>query len=376
MFVPIKLPQSNTAADILLHLLSLGASSIKITAAFIRECSGHLYVEAISPEIVRRSLAGVSAFVRWREGILLVPIQERVELLGKSGFNRLTSDWVRVKRGLYRHDLGYVLRHENFSSKITFALVPRLSYNPYSANPKAGTKRQAAPTGTRPSKALLDLDRARQIDKVESSRSHNDYLKFQGKHFRGGLLIRQHSGHDLITKNVTPRYEEIQFFRASPCVGLSVIRKWQIADSLATLQAGNRVEILTGELKGSLAVVDDIQDNISNVRPLNLSGDTGIGHETLQLPIKHVRKAFLPGDFVQVRHGVDAGNRGYVTTTSEPAGGPMVTFYRHDSLLKHIPSVSLPFGSPIKMEDAYRIFLQHSMRPFRSDFLPISNLSS
>jgi hypothetical protein len=256
-----------------------------------------------------------------------------------SEFDVFTSDWVRVKRGLYRHDLGCILGHENFSSKVTFAVVPRLSYNRDPTHAKAGTKRQAP--GTRPSQALLDVDRAQRIGKVQSSRSRNGYLKFQGMYFHGRLLIRQYSVHDLITKGVTPRYDEIQFFRASPRFDLSIIRNWQITDSLATLQAGNRVEILTGELKGSLALVNDIQDNILKVKPLDLSEDTGIRHEILQLPMQHVRKLFLPGDFVQVRHGRDAGNRGYVITTSEPAGEPMVTFYRHDSLIGNVPLVSL-----------------------------------
>jgi transcription elongation factor SPT5 len=340
VFVPIKPPQSNVATNILSHLILPGAGSVSITAAFVRDClPGHIYIEATSPEVVRRSLVGMSAFVRWREGILLVPIPERIQLLRMSEFDAFASDWVRVKRGLYRHDLGFVLGHENFSSSVTFAVVPRLSYNPDSTHAKTGTKRQASPT--RPSQALLDVDRARRLGKVQGSRSRKGYLKFQGMYFHGGLLIRQHSVHDLIAKGVTPRYHEIQLFRASPCIDLSIIRNWQIADSLANLQAGNRVEILTGELKGSLALVNDIQDRILKVELLDVSENTGICQDILQLPKEHVRKAFLPGDFVQVRHGRDAGNRGYVVTTSELAGQSMVAFYRHDSLIENIPPVSL-----------------------------------
>jgi hypothetical protein len=345
MSVPIKPPQNNTAKDILFHLLSgswsPGASSVSITAAFVREyLPGHIYIEATSPEVVRQSLAGMSTFVRWRKGIMLVPIQERVQLLKKSEFDVLAGDrqWIRVKRGLYKRDLGCILALESVSSMVTFAVVPRLSYNPDPMHAKTGTKRQASPA--RPSQALLDIDRAQRIGQVQVSRSRNGYLKFQGMYFHGGLLIRQRSVHDLITKCITPRYDEIQLFRASPCIDRSIIRKWQLADSLATLQAGNRIEILAGELKGSLALVQDIQDNILKVEPLGLSGDTG---DKLQLLTEHVRKVFLPGDFVQVRHGRDAGNRGYVitVTTSELPGQPMVTFYRHDSLMEKIVPVSL-----------------------------------
>jgi transcription elongation factor SPT5 len=281
----------------------------------------------------------MSAFVRWREGILLVSIQERAQLLRMSEIDAFTSNWVRIKRGLYRHDLGCIRDQESFSSRVTVAVVPRLSYNPHPTPLKSGTKRQAP--HARPSQALLDVDHARQIGNVQGSRSRNGYLKFQGMYFHGGLLIRQYSVHDLITKSVTPRYDEIRLFRASPCFDLSIIRNWQIADSLATLQAGNRVEILAGELKGSLALVNDIRDNSLRAELLHLSEDTGMCHEILQLSKHHVRKAFLPGDFVQVRHGRDAGSQGYVITTSELAGQPMVTFYRHGSLIENIPPVSL-----------------------------------
>ena len=342
MFIPIESLQSNSAKYIIFHLLrvSQDASPTSITAAFFREClPGHIYVEAKSPEAVRRSLAGMSAFVRWREGIVLVPIQERVQLLQWSEVNVCTGDWVRVKRGLYRHDLGCILSYENFSSRFTFAVVPRLNYKPDSTgtHTKVSAKRRAQPI--RPSQALLDVDRARQISKVQSSKTRDGYIKFQGMYFYGGLLIRQHSVHDLITECVTPRYDEIQLFRASPHFDRSIIRKWQIAVSLAALQAGNRVEILAGELKGSLALVKDIQDNILKVEPLDLSKNPG--HGILQLPTDHVRKAFLPGDYVQVRHGGDAGSRGYVITTSESVGQPMVTFYRHDSLIETIHPVRM-----------------------------------
>ena len=340
MFVQIESLQSNSSKDIIFHLISQNASPNSITAAFVREfLPGRIYVEAKSPEVVRRSLAGMSAFIRWREGIALVPIQERVQLLQQSEVDVCTGDWVRVKRGLYRDDLGCILDHENFSSRFTFAVVPRLNYkpDPTGTHTKLGIKRRAPPN--RPSQALLDVERARQIGKVQGSKTRDGYLKFQGMYFHGGLLIRQHSVHDLITKSVTPRYDEIQLFRASPHFDRSIIRKWQIAVSLAALQAGNRVEILAGELKGSLALVKDIQDNILKVEPLDLSQNPC--HGILQLPAEHVRKAFLPGDFVQVRHGGDAGNRGYVITTSESAGQPMVTFYRHDSLIEKVHPVSM-----------------------------------
>jgi transcription elongation factor len=155
-------------------------------------------------------------------------------------------------------------------------------------------------------------------------------------------LIRQHSVHDLITAHVIPNYDEIQLFRSSPGFDLSVIRNWQIADSLAALRVGDRVQILTGELKGLRAIVNDIQDHILKVELLNLSGGL-----ILELPPDHVCKAFLLGDFVQVRHGRDAGNRGYVVTTCESAEHwkSTVTFYRHDSPTETILPVSALFHS-------------------------------
>jgi transcription elongation factor len=295
-----------------------------ISAAFIQpSLPNSIYIEARSPLVIQRYLGLFSSSISWHKGVHLVPLQERVQLLsmrsGKLGED--VGDWVRIKRGTYRRDLGYVLRVDDLKSQVRLLLVPRITY-------KSGTLKSQAVKHSktqRPLPALLDLNLAQTVDGSQRL----DGLKFKGMVFMDRLLVKDYAPHDLITTNVRPTYEEIKLFRGCKAVDGSAIREWEIADATKALCVDDRVEVLVGELKGCCGLVLDIRDEIAKVEVQQEGPAMPREKYLLDVPLRHVRKAFRDGDFVEIRHGGHAGVVGYVISVSTDA--LMATLYRYDT---------------------------------------------
>ena len=252
----------------------------------------------------------------------LVPLSERAQLLqmrtGTLGVD--VGDWVRIRQGTYRQDLGYVLSVDNLISRVRLLLVPRLTY-------KSGRVKQAGkrPKSQRQPPALLDINLARTFEGGQRLNGP----RFQGKTFMDRLLVKEYAQCHLITVNVRPTYEEIRLFRTSTAVDRTAIRKWEIGDAIRALRIDDRIEVLVGELKGCCGVILDIHDSIAQVE-VQQEGNTVLRDKhTLDIPLLDVRKAFREGDFVGIRHGVNAGVTGYVLSVSDDSS--TVTLYRYEA---------------------------------------------
>jgi ribosomal protein L24 len=295
-----------------------------ILAAFIQpSLSNSIYIEARSPLVIERFLGLLSSSISWHKGVHLVPLQERVQLLsmhsGKLGDDE--GDWVRIKRGTYRRDLGYVLHVDNLKSRVRLLVVPRIAYETGTLKSQAGKHLKTQ----RPLPALLNINLAQSID--GSQRLNGP--RFKGMVFMDRLLVKDYAPHDLITTNVCPTYEEIRLFHDCKAVHRSAIREWEIADATKALCIDDRVEVLVGELKGCCGLVLDIRDEIAKVE-VQKEGDAMPGERyLLEAPLRHVRKSFRKGDFVEIRRGERAGVMGYVLSVS--ADALMATLYLYDT---------------------------------------------
>lgn len=295
-----------------------------ISAAFIQpSLPNSIYIEARSPLVIQRHLVLFSSSISWQKGVHLVPLQERVQLLsmhsGKLGDD--VGDWVRIKRGTYRRDLGYVLRVDNLKGQVRLLVVPRITYGSGTLKSQAGKHSKTQ----RPLPALLDINLARTVD----GKQRLDGPKFKGMTFKDRLLVKDYAPYDLITTNVRPTYEEIQLFRGCKAVDGSAIREWEIADAIKALCIDDRVEVLVGELKGCCGRVLDIRGEIAKVEVQQDVHAMPAEKYLLDVPLRHVRKSFCDGDFVEIRHGGNAGVVGYVLSVS--ADALMATLYRYDT---------------------------------------------
>ena len=294
-----------------------------ISAAFIRLCLPRsVYIEGRSPLVIQCCLQSLSSSISWRQGVHLVPLPEWVQLLQmrtrKLGVD--VGDWVRIKRGTYSRDLGYVLHVDNLTLQARLLVVPRITYRSGTLKSQPGKR----PKAQQPPRALLDINLASTI-----TGSHElNGARFKGMTFMERLLIKEYKQHDLITANVHPTYEEINLFHGNTAVAVSAIQEWEAADAISALRIDDHVEVLVGELKGCCGVILDIQDNVATVE-IQREGSAMPDKYLLDMPPRDIRKSFRDGDFVGIRHGVHAGVTGYILSVS--ADGLTATLYRYDT---------------------------------------------
>jgi Early transcription elongation factor of RNA pol II, NGN section len=278
--------------------------NFKIVSAFSQpSIPGTIYVEAPAMVDIRRAFRNVHT-VFLNEEIMLVPISERVQLLEMRNTDVVAfGHWVRIKKGAYKKDLGFVTDMDSFTSRVRLWVIPRLSYS--------DIKRTRY---TRSDQSLFDPDRARTVFGPDTVQQRIDRFKFQGKVFKHGLLERVLALNDLTTKNVHPTYDELRLFSESLGFDKALKHRWNTDYAAATLCINDRVRVISGEQKGFLGTIVDKHENTVQVQ-LRKEPDARITFEDeplLDLLACQVSKSFKVGDYVEVRDGFWAGSRGYV----------------------------------------------------------------
>jgi hypothetical protein len=86
------------------------------------------------------------------------------------------GDWVRIKRGTYSQDLGYVIHVNNLTLQVQLLVVPRITYGSEALKSKLGKR----PKAQRPRRALLDKNLAGTTTGI-----HKLNGKFKGMRFMG-----------------------------------------------------------------------------------------------------------------------------------------------------------------------------------------------
>ena len=87
---------------------------------------GFIYIEAEKESHVKHAIKGMRTLSEWT--LKLVPIKEMADVLTvtKKANAFRKGDWVRVKRGLYKHDIGQVYDVDESRGRVTVKLIPRL----------------------------------------------------------------------------------------------------------------------------------------------------------------------------------------------------------------------------------------------------------
>ena len=301
----------------------------KIVSAFSQPSIPEvIYIEAPSPADIRRTFERVHTVYLYR-GINLVPTAERVQLLELGSLNVIAKgDWVRIKRGTYKGDVGYVVNTDTFHSRVRLRLLPCLSYQ---KNP--GGLKRALPT--RPSPTLFDPERVRKVFGLDSVKQRrNGYFTFKAMTFKNNLLERHLGFHDLDADGVRPTLQEIGLFGQSLGFDQSIVLRWEAEEATAALNVGDRVEILRGEQKGCIGTIIDKRENIAQVHVGEPERIT-VEDLLLDIPAGQLCKSFKLGDYIQVRHGIHAGEYGHIVKLPELGPSPsLVVVGMHDQTSK------------------------------------------
>jgi transcription elongation factor SPT5 len=288
---------------------------LAITAAFERggtgsTMKGFIYVEAQRQADILVALDGLMN-VYPRTKMMLVEIKEMPDLLRVTKTPSLElGAYVRLRRPpKYAGDLAQVLESSDTGLELRVRYVPRLDYGLHDdANAPQdayGAKRKRPTTGPRPPQRLFS--------EVEAKKRHAKYLQskgdkvwiYLGDEYVAGYCEKDVKIQTLITKDVNPTLEEVTRFASGAEDGtenldlnaLSASLKQSIAN--ASYQPGDIIEIYEGEQKGVVGKAVTVQGDIVTIA----ISEGELAGQTIEVPMKGLRKRFKEGDHVKVIGG-------------------------------------------------------------------------
>jgi transcription elongation factor len=228
----------------------------------------------------------------------IVPVAEALSTLRVSGgFTPASPGWIRVKRGLYKNDLGYIESVNATNLRLTARVVPRISLEP-----AKGKKRKSKSQPARPPPQLFDnalIENAYGSSKVQR---RNHIFVFQNQLYRNGFLELELDRHD-IYENAIPTSDELLYFCRDLSIDVGVVAQAYDLAGRAALKPGDRLKVVSSQHCGLLGLIRTVLGNEVQV---------DIGGIELTLSAESVRKSFQVGDEVKVNSGEYAGLTGWV----------------------------------------------------------------
>lgn len=284
---------------------------------------GYVYIEARKQADITAALDGLmNVFPRIK--IVLVPIKEMPDLLRVTKSKQLQpGGYVRLKRGKYGGDLAQIDDVETNGLEVSLRIVPRLDYglNEDSRAPMVDggikgelqkRKRQGAfglnNMATRPPQRLFSEVEAKKkhLKNLQSlSTFDKKHWNYHGDTYINGFLVKDFKIQHLITENVNPTLEEVTRFTAGAEDGTENLDLSALAASVKNTSVsesylpGDMVEVYEGEQQGVCGKAVSVRGDIVT---LNVS-DGELRGQSIEVPIKGLRKRFREGDHVKVIGG-------------------------------------------------------------------------
>ena len=269
----------------------LNRKSFKIIPDFFR-C---LYVEASDPKAIITSIPPSHRDVV--RNIVLVPTEDVPSLY--STREVFTSPfWVRVKRGVYKNDIGYVLSRDG--DKVDVLLAPQ--ERPYDSDRR---------------KLLFDIDAARRagyaVTVTEPPDVRAGVVTCRGLVYQQGLVLRSFTKLHLEVVEA-PHPDDLAFHYLAG-IDLPLIRRTVAIFSAQLWQEGDLVRVTQGELNDACGPIlsVDLQNKTAIVDIESGSGLTG----EFSFSIFHLQRKHRRGDSVKVFAGSDRGVEGFVVIGGE-----------------------------------------------------------
>jgi transcription elongation factor SPT5 len=156
---------------------------------------------------------------------------------------------------------------------------------------------------------------------------------FQGDTYTNGFIEKDVRVNALTVENVNPALDEVSMFLmngkdgadgVAGGAGMSTAANLEaLAEAIrrpvaVSLQPGDHVEVFQGEQSGARGTVDSVMGDVVLIR-----GElTGLQGQLMEVPSRHVRKRFTPGEHVKVMSGLKVDETGMVVDVK----GELVTF--------------------------------------------------
>lgn len=300
-------------------------SPMPIISAFERGGTmvGYIYIEARRQADVHTALEGIMN-VYPRTLTIMVPIKEMPDLLRVTKSESLVpGGYVRIKRGKYAGDLAQIDEVETNGLTASLRIVPRLDYGQAEDNNApmvdGGIKGEAQKRKRQNAMGLNNpatRPPPRLFSDVEAKKKHLKYLQqmstFDKKHWQymgdtyiSGFLIKDFRIQHLTTENVNPTLEEVTRFTAGAEDGTENLDLSALAATLKkgtsneNYLPGDAVEVYEGEQQGVSGKAIAVRGDIVTIAVT----DGELRGQTIEVPVKGLRKLFKEGDHVKVIGG-------------------------------------------------------------------------
>lgn len=290
---------------------------LAITAAFERGgtesvMKGFIYVEAQRQTDILKALDNMMN-VYPRSKMILVEIKDMPELLRVTKTPTLEPGaWVRLKRpAKHNGDLAQVLDVTENGLEARVRFIPRLDYGVRDDALSAVTadgkrKRPFGAAGPRPPQRLFsEVEvRKRHPRHIQGNPTTNTW-SWAGEEFENGFQVKDVKIQQLVVTDVNPTLEEVTRFASGAEDGTENLDLKALAASLkdsntlVTYLPGDIIEVYSGEQKGVVGKASSVQGEIVTMHVTE--GD--LAGQTIEVPIKGLRKRFRVGDHVKVIGG-------------------------------------------------------------------------
>ncbi len=284
---------------------------------------GYIYIEARRQADIHTALDGIMN-VYPRTSIVMVPIKEMPDLLRVTKSESLVpGGYVRIKRGKYAGDLAQIDEVETNGLTASLRIVPRLDYGQAEDNNApmvdGGIKGEAQKRKRQNAMGLNNpatRPPPRLFSDVEAKKKHLKFLQqmstFDKKHWQymgdtyiSGFLIKDFRIQHLITENVNPTLEEVTRFTAGAEDGTENLDLSALAATLKkgtsneNYLPGDVVEVYEGEQQGVSGKAVAVRGDIVTIAVT----DGELRGQSIEVPVKGLRKRFKEGDHVKVIGG-------------------------------------------------------------------------
>jgi hypothetical protein len=283
------------------YLLQIATSEHQIRSAFTRgSVRGSIYVEGILDANLISLLKMTPGIIRKQSGVvcqMIDPGADWVRLLTMQDPMTVVKakQWVRVRKGVYKGDLGLVKHVEGWGAQVL--VVPRLK----TSTPLATTSLKRKRTATRPEPRLFDPVTFSSMFQRQAQLRNNGIYTSRRLVFDHGLLLLELDFHSISLNSTGVPSQILGLFKVSSHPSLTGSKfprpeEWIFEEGERVTVCSSEKEATIAAVKSTHLVVVDLATN-ERIEPVSWY---------------NVRKVFSAGAFVSVMSGPLRGTMGWV----------------------------------------------------------------
>ena len=285
--------------EAVLYLLQRATSEHQIRSAFTRgSVRGSIYVEGIldanmisllnfTPGIVQKQSGVVHQEIDPSDGVKLLTMQDPMTVVK-------ASQWVRVCKGVYKDDPGFVTCVEAWGAQVL--VIPRLK----TPTPQVAASLKRKRSATKPEPMLFDPTTFSSVFQRQAKLHHNGIYTSHGLVFDHGLLRLDLDLHSISLNSTGVPSQILGLFKLSSHPSLTGSKFPRPEEWI--FEEDERVTVCSSEKGATIAAVT------STHLEVDLATNEGI----VVVSWYDVRKVFSAGAFVSVTSGPLRGTMGWV----------------------------------------------------------------